>query len=87
MEDKLSNRPTSVAGESGSRSTATTSDEVKGEEEKKKNPRGLTGFFLSYRHISQPEATLSTRKRRDISIKKYIGANSALDFSQNVSLS
>lgn len=53
MGDKLSNRPTSIAGESGSRSTATTSDEVKGEEEEKKDPRGLSlGSFSQSPHFT-----------------------------------
>lgn len=60
MEDKLSNRPTSVAGESGSRSTATTSDEVKGEEEKKRTQEvslgsfSLIATFHSRRPLSPP---------------------------------
>lgn len=59
-------------GESGSRSTA--SDEVKGKEEQNAEKVFLSLSLLRVRflswHISQPQATLSTRKHQDISIKK-----------------
>lgn len=70
-----SNRPARPGqqGESGS----TASDEVKGNErdEEEDEEEKVFSFFLSFScHISLPQATLSTRKRQDISIKQLIGA-------------
>ncbi len=78
VRDKSCVEQPAAAGQQGE-SGSTASDEVKGnerdEEEEDEEEKVFSSLSLSFScHISLPQATLSTRKRQDISIKQLIGA-------------